>query len=94
MAAVAKYSPRTLPVDLLNVIAKGRVVRSRESDTRRTWESLATGAKHFGQVSAADSGQVFVSPHVEELAQLLQQFAAERLSPRARDHDESVTLAQ
>ncbi len=91
MAAVAKYSPEPLAVTLLNVVASDRFVESRETDTRRRWETLVSGASQFHQIPASDSGQLFVSPNVEQLAPLLHRFAQRALPQPATLERELVT---
>ena len=78
--AIANYRPETFPGALLNVIAAKRPVPSRTVDTRRSWEELAQGETRTAFSDATDSGQLFVSPHVEQLAELIARYAAEQLS--------------
>jgi len=70
MKAVAGYEPKLYPATLLNVMASERPVGDPSLDTRRAWEHLASGAVSV-TVPSTDSGQLFVSPHVEVVAEIL-----------------------
>jgi hypothetical protein len=75
--AVARYEAEPYPGGLLNVIAVERSLPSNVVDTRRRWESLARGASRTVRLPVKDSGQLFASPHVEELAVCIARYAAE-----------------
>ncbi len=73
--AVAAYKPGPLRCKLLNVIADDNPV-APESDTRRMWEPLALNGSEVLFIHAANSGRLFMTPHVTELAtQLAQRLA-------------------
>jgi amino acid adenylation domain-containing protein len=72
--AVGRYKTRPYGGRILNVVASGRKIDSRVTDTRRVWEGLAHGVHQVAFIEASDSGQLFVSPHVERLASELEVF--------------------
>jgi hypothetical protein len=74
--AVGQYEPRPYRGGLLNVIAINRPLPSQALDTRRTWEDLASGPNHAVMIAAEDSGRLFVSPHVDQLAEVLRQHVS------------------
>ena len=80
--AVAGYRPPPYAGRLLNVVATQRPVGADVIDTRRDWETLAAGGADVTYMPAADSGRLFVSPHVDELAGHLETFATAQLEPR------------
>jgi hypothetical protein len=69
--AIGNYKPRPYRGGLLNVIAINRPLPSQAVDTRRSWEQLAEGSSEVVMIAAEDSGRLFVSPHVEQLAEVL-----------------------
>ena len=71
MAVIARYRVREYPGKLLNVVAIARPKNPNFADTRQCWETLALAGSQNASIAAVDSGQLFVSPHVEVLAQLL-----------------------
>jgi amino acid adenylation domain-containing protein len=88
MSAVARYAPKPIRLDLLNVVATHRPLADNELDTRRDWERLALGQHQVAGIAAPDSGQLFVTPHVEQLARVLAAYAAARLpGTSAAAHD-------
>ena len=74
LRAVAGYTVRPYPGSLLNIVASQRRVAPGALDTRRSWEGLASGGASAHHIPASDSGQLFVSPHVEEMAGYLQAY--------------------
>ena len=77
MQAVARYSVKEYPGTLLNIVASKRLIGSGIVDTRRCWDSLAMDGGRAEFIAAIDSGQLFVTPHVEVLARLLAEFSEE-----------------
>jgi hypothetical protein len=75
--AVAHYEAEPYPGGLLNVIAAERPLPPTVVDTRQRWDTLARGAIRTVRLPAEDSGRLFVSPHVEELATCIARYAAE-----------------
>ncbi|MGH8583366.1 MAG: amino acid adenylation domain-containing protein [Gammaproteobacteria bacterium] len=74
--AVAAYKPQPLRCKLVNVIADANPI-APETDTRRMWEPLARGGSETLFIHAANSGRLFITPHVTELAA--------QLAPRLMD---------
>lgn len=79
LRAVADYETRPFAGGLLNVVAGNRRVAPGAVDTRRMWETLAGGPVRCEVIPAGDSGQLFVSPHVERLAELLSRYFKDSL---------------
>jgi acyl carrier protein len=75
LQAVAAYKPEPYPGSMLNVIASGRSVREASPDTRMLWTQLAHESSQTFALPAEDSGRLFVSPHVEQLATELARYA-------------------
>jgi len=92
--AVARYVVDSYPGRLLNIVASKRHVAEAVVDTRHMWAELAGGESHTVHVGAADSGLLFSSPHVEDVAKHVQAFlAADAQGETARDghiHDISA----
>lgn len=80
LQAVSRYRARPYPGGLLNIIAGNRRVAPGTRDTRRAWEELAAGPIRAEITAAEDSGRLFVSPHVDVLAQALMQYAGREFS--------------
>ncbi|MEO8057473.1 MAG: amino acid adenylation domain-containing protein [Burkholderiales bacterium] len=76
MRAIVSYEPRPYPGRLLNLIASKRPLPALAVDTRHCWENLAASSTSDA-IQATDSGQLFVSPHVEKLAELLAHYVRE-----------------
>lgn len=74
LEACASYNALEYKGKLLNVVASERVVGNSVVDTRRMWESLAIEGAVAATIPAPDSGQLFVSPHVEALANILRSY--------------------
>jgi amino acid adenylation domain-containing protein len=91
--AVGEYEPRPYRGGLLNVIAINRPLPSQAVDTRRTWEDLASGPNHAVMIAAEDSGRLFVSPHVDQLAEVLRQHASGARPSRVIERTDSAPSA-
>jgi thioesterase domain-containing protein len=87
MQAVARYEPKPYSGSLLNVIAVKRPLPSQALDTRRTWEGLTRGPNETVLVDAEDSGRLFISPHVEVVADVLKLHVQATLPRRAQPAD-------
>ena len=85
--AVGQYEPRPYRGGLLNVIAINRPLPSQALDTRRSWEDLASGPNHAVMIAAEDSGRLFVSPHVDQLAEVLRQHVREAKPARVTERN-------
>ena len=70
--AVAHYTVRKYPGRILNIVASKRNVR----DTRYVWTELAGGGCQTLDVAAVRTGDLIVSPHVEEISSHVQRFLA------------------
>jgi thioesterase domain-containing protein/acyl carrier protein len=80
LQAVAAYKPEPYPGSMLNVIASGRSAYEGP-DTRMLWAQLAHEPSQTFALPAEDSGRLFVSPHVEQLAQELARYARAEIPP-------------
>jgi len=80
MQAVAKYKASPYPGGILNIIAGNRYIASDTADTRRAWTQLAMGESRTVVIPAEDSGRLFVSPHVDRLAEAISLHARACLS--------------
>lgn len=74
--AVAHYAVYAYPGRLLNIVASNRHIAESAIDTRYMWTELAGGESQTVLVGAADSGLLFSSPHVEDVARHVQAFLA------------------
>ena len=74
--AVARYAVHAYPGHLLNIVASKRHIAESAIDTRYMWAELAGGESQTVRVGAADSGLLFSSPHVEDVAKHVQAFLA------------------
>ncbi len=74
LEAIASYVPSEYRGRLLNVVASERVGVDPSLDTRRLWEFLARGGFVTAAIPAPNSGKLFVSPHVESLATVIQDY--------------------
>ena len=74
LKAIASYTASEYRGRLLNVVASERVVDDASLDTRRLWEFLSRGGFVAAAIPAENSGRLFVSPHVESLAKVLQDY--------------------
>jgi thioesterase domain-containing protein len=74
LQAVASYKVQEYPGALLNVIAANRAMAEGRADTRGVWDTLAQLPSRRTFIPAEDSGQLFVSPHVEVLSELIADY--------------------
>ncbi|MFO0707268.1 MAG: amino acid adenylation domain-containing protein [Nitrospira sp.] len=81
--AVATYQTTAYAGELLNVIASHRVFGEDVTDTRNTWSLLAQGKVLTIPIPAENSGRLFVSPHVEVVAEVLSQYMAGQIDAEA-----------
>ena len=70
--AVARYTVRKYPGRILNIVASKRGVR----DSRYVWTELAGGGCQTLDVAAVRTGDLLVSPHVEDISSHVQRFLA------------------
>jgi len=87
LQAVARYDVRKYPGCILNIVASNRYVARTVTDTRHVWPEFGGEGSKTVQVAAIDSGQLLVTPHVEEVTKHLQAFLAEH------NQNQSVPLA-
>jgi len=80
--AVAHYEVQRYPGTLLNCIASERAVTDGVHDTRHEWPQLAENGSATVSIAAGDSGRLFVSPHVEDLAGHIQRYVGRTLIPQ------------
>ncbi|BFU96642.1 MAG: putative Multi-domain non-ribosomal peptide synthetase [Nitrospira sp.] len=68
LVAVSRYCVEPMDGCIVNVVASRNIVREGVADTRHEWQDL--GGNHSGRIylPAENSGRMFVSPYVEELA--------------------------
>jgi thioesterase domain-containing protein/acyl carrier protein len=74
--AVAHYAVQRYPGKLLNCIASKRPIPDGTRDTRNEWQLLAESDGETVHIAAENSGHLFVSPNVEELAGHIQRYLA------------------
>ena len=72
---------------ILNVVASKRHVARTVTDTRHVWPEFGSQGSRTVQVMAINSGQLLVTPHVEEVTKHLQAFLVDDT------HDEPRPLA-
>jgi len=77
LQAVARYDVRKYPGRILNIVASKRHVARTVRDTRHVWPELGSEGSRTVQVAAINSGQLLVTPHVEEVTNHLQAFLVE-----------------
>jgi thioesterase domain-containing protein len=77
LQAVARYDVRKYPGHILNIVASKRYVAQSVTDTRHVWPDFGGEASKTVQVAAINSGQLLVTPHVEEVTKHLQAFLGE-----------------
>jgi thioesterase domain-containing protein/acyl carrier protein len=75
--AVASYDVRKYPGHILNIVASRRYVAQSVTDTRHVWPEFGDAKSKTVQVAAINSGQLLVTPHVEEVTQHLLAFLGE-----------------
>ncbi len=74
LLAVARYHVEPTSAQVVNVVASNRHVDDVIPDTRHRWQELGAGSSCTLHIPAEDSGRLFVSPFVEELAGHLQNY--------------------
>jgi len=74
LLAVARYRVQPTAAQVVNVVASNRHVDDVIPDTRHRWQELGAGSSCTVHIPAEDSGRLFVSPFVEELAGHLQSY--------------------
>ena len=77
LQAVARYDVRKYPGHILNIMASKRYVAQSVTDTRHVWPEFGGEGSRTVQVAASNSGQLLVTPHVEEVTKHLQAFLGE-----------------
>jgi amino acid adenylation domain-containing protein len=77
LQAVARYDVRKYPGHILNIVASKRYVAQSVTDTRHVWPDFGGEGSRTVQVAAINSGQLLVTPHVEEVTKHLQAFLGE-----------------
>jgi amino acid adenylation domain-containing protein len=87
LQAVARYAIRKYPGRILNIVASKRNIARTVTDTRQVWPQFGGGGSKAVQVAASNSGQLLVTPHVEEVTKHLQTFLGEDT------HNEPAPLA-
>ena len=75
--AVARYDVRKYPGHILNIVASRRYVAQSVTDTRHVWPEFGDARSKTVQVAAINSGQLLVTPHVEEVTRQLLAFLGE-----------------
>ena len=68
LLAVARYRVQQVAGRIINIVASRNHVEEGIPDTRHTWQELGGKDSCIHYISAEDSGRMFVSPYVEELA--------------------------
>jgi amino acid adenylation domain-containing protein len=68
LLAVARYRVQPTAARVVNVVASNRHVDDVIPDTRHRWQELGASSSCTVHIPAEDSGRLFVSPFVEELA--------------------------
>jgi acyl carrier protein len=72
--AVARYHVKRFTGQIINFVASRRQIDDVIPDTRHRWPHLGNKDSRTVHIPAEDSGRLFVSPHVEELAAHLQKY--------------------
>ncbi len=72
--AVARYRVRNFCGTIVNIVASRRRIDDVIPDTRHRWPHLGGQGSLTIHIPAEDSGRLFVSPHVEEVAAHLQRI--------------------
>ena len=84
LQAVARYDVRKYPGRILNIVASERYVARTVNDTRHVWPEFGGEGSRTVQVGAINSGQLLVSPHVEEVTKHLQALLVEDIDNEPR----------
>ncbi len=74
LLAVARYRVEPIAARVVNVVASNRHVEDVIPDTRHRWQELGVESSRTVHIPAEDSGRLFVSPFVEELASHIQHY--------------------
>ncbi|MCC6140583.1 MAG: amino acid adenylation domain-containing protein [Nitrospira sp.] len=74
LLAVARYRVEATAARIVNVVASNRQVEDVIPDTRHRWQELGIESSRTVHIPAEDSGRLFVSPFVEELAGHVQHY--------------------
>lgn len=77
LQAVARYNVCPYPGRLINIVASKRHVARTVTDTRHAWPDLGGSGSRTLEVPAINSGQLLVTPHVEDVAKHLQNVLVE-----------------
>lgn len=72
--AISLYDVRDYNGALLYIVATERPLKDNSKDTRLLWKKAARGPNVKAQVPAIDSGQLFVSPHVETVKEVISSY--------------------
>jgi len=72
--AIARYRVQRFSGRIINIVASHRRVDDVIPDTRHRWSHLGNNDSQTIHIPAEDSGQLFVSPYVEELAAQLRLY--------------------
>ncbi|SLM49151.1 putative Multi-domain non-ribosomal peptide synthetase [Nitrospira japonica] len=82
LVAVSRYRVEPMDGDIVNVVASRNTVREGVADTRHDWQDLGSHGSSRIYLQAENSGRMFVSPYVEELANHMQRrFWNKAVSP-------------
>jgi len=79
--AVAHYKVQRYPGKLLNCVASKRTIPEGTHDTRNEWMLSTENGTDTIYISAENSGRLFVSPYVEELADHIRRYLAKASDP-------------
>lgn len=72
LVAVSRYRVEPMDGCIVNVVASRNFVREGVADTRHDWQDLGGSGSSRIYLQAENSGRMFVSPYVEELADHMQ----------------------
>jgi hypothetical protein len=73
-SAAARYTMRTYPGRILNIVASKRITAQ---DTRYAWRELALGGCRTINVGAGGMLGLLASPYVEEVSSHIQRFISD-----------------
>ena len=74
LLAVARYRVQRVASRIINVVASRNHVQEGIPDTRHKWQELGGKDSCIHYISAENSGRMFVSPYVEELARHMEHY--------------------
>ncbi len=77
LLAVARYGVEPIKARIINVVASRHQVQDGSPDTRHSWQELGGDDSCLLYIPAENSGRMFVSPYVEELANHLKQLCTD-----------------